>query len=118
MDIKELSVALAERIIKFEKEEMGADPGGVTVLVEQDLVMVHIKEALSPSEKALARTQTGQAILQRFNNLLFNEGSVPSVKDQVAQTLKRKVLDVQTSLSPLTGSLVVVFMLGGVLEVQ
>ena len=56
--------------------------------------------------------------MQRFNNLLFNEGSVPSIKDQVAQTLKRTVLDVQTSLSPLTGSLVVVFMLGGVLEMQ
>ena len=116
MDVQELSAALGKRILKFEEEEMGARPSGVMVMVEQDLVLVHIKEMLSPSEKTLARTETGQALLQRFNNLLFNEGSVPSIKDQVAQTLKKKVLDVQTSLSPLTGSLVVVFMLEGAVD--
>ena len=118
MDVKELSAKLAAQIMKFEQEEMNAHPGEVTVIVEGDLVMVHIKEVLSPSERVLAQTEAGQTILQRFNNLLFNEGSVPSIKDQVSQTLKRTVLDIQTSLSPLTGSLVVIFMLEKALEIS
>ena len=117
MDLKQLSESLAARIASFRTEQMDASSGEVVVVVERDLCMVHIKEALSPSERILARSEGGQALLQRFNNRLFNEGSVPSIKDEVACTLKRKVLDVQTSLSPLTGSLVVVFMLDQLAEV-
>ncbi len=42
----------------------------------------------------------------------FNVGSTPPIKQQVSEAVERPVLDLQTSLSPLTGSLVVVFTLG------
>ena len=116
MELRELSASLAEAIERFEEEEMGVRPSQVTVMVEEDLVMVHLKGILSPSERELARTDEGQATLQRFNTLLFNAGSVPSIKEQVCGTLKREVVDVQSTLSPLTGSLVVVFSLGEVLK--
>jgi len=109
--LDQLSASLAEAIARFEEEEMGIRPGGVKVLVEEDLVMVHLREVLSPSERALAQTETGQAILQRFNARLFDGGSSPSIKEQISRALGREVLDVQTSLSPLTGSLVVIFTL-------
>lgn len=110
--VEQLSSSLAETIARFEEEEMGVRPSRVTVMVEEDLVIVHLREVLSPSERALARTEAGQAMLQRFNTLLFNSGSSPSVMEQVSQVLKRQVVEVQTSLSSLSGSLVVVFSLG------
>ncbi len=111
MKVEELSATLADVITKFEEEEMGITPSEVTVMVEGDLILVHLKEVLSPSERNLAQTATGQAVLQRFNNLLFDAGSRPSIREQVSQAVKRQVLEVQTSLSPLTGSLVVVLTL-------
>lgn len=110
--LEQLSASLAEAISRFEEEEMGAHPASVKVLVEEELVMVHLKEVLSPSERALAQTEAGQAILQRFNARLFDGGSSPSIREQISRTLGREVLDVQTTLSPLTGSLVAVFALG------
>ena len=110
--VEQLSASLAQAIERFEEEEMGIRPTCVKVLVEDDLVMVHLKEVLSPSERALARSEAGQAILQRFNAMLFNGGSCPSIREQVSRALGREVLDVQTTLSPLTGSLVAVFPLG------
>ena len=110
--VEELSAHLAATISRFEAEEMGARPTQVTVLPQEDLIMVHLKGVLSPSERELARTEGGQAILQRFNNMLFHAGSSPSIEDQVAAVVGREVIEVQTSLSPLTGSLVVVFSLG------
>jgi len=114
--VDRLSASLAEAIARFEEEEMGIHPTSVNVMVEEDLVMVHLKEVLSPSERTLARTETGQAILQRFSARLFDGGSSPSIREQVSKTLEREVLDLQTTLSPLTGSLVAVFSLGGALE--
>lgn len=111
--LEQLSASLAQAVARFEEEEMGIRPAGVKVLVEDDVVMVHLKDVLSPSERALARTEAGQAVLQRFNAMLFDGGSTPSIRQQVALALKREVLDVQTTLSPLTGSLVAVFSLGG-----
>lgn len=110
--VEQLSSSLARTISRFEEEEMGVRPSRVTVMVEEDLVVVHLREVLSPSERALARTEAGQAMLQRFNTLLFNSGSSPSVMEQVSQVLRREVVEVQTSLSSLSGSLVVVFALG------
>ena len=110
--LERLSKALAQAIARFEEEQMGVRPADIRVLVEDDLVMVHLKGVLSPSERELARTEAGQAVLQRFNTMLFDGGSSPSIREQVSQALGRQVLDVQTTLSPLTGSLVVVFPLG------
>ena len=110
--VEQLSASLEEAIAKFEEEEMGIRPAQVKVMMDEDLVMVHLKELLSPSERALARTEGGQAMLQRFNTLLFDSGSSPSIKEQVSRALRREVLEVQTALSPLTGSLVVLFPLG------
>ena len=107
--VEELSASLAAAIGRFEAEEMGARATGVTVMLQDDLVVVHLKGVLSPSERDLAQTQFGQAILQRFNTMLFGAGSSPSIRAQVATSLGRQVADVQTALSPLTGSLVVVF---------
>ncbi len=110
--LEQLSASLAEAIARFEEEEMGVHPASVKVMVAEELVMVHLKEVLSPSERALAQTETGQAVLQRFNARLFDGGSSPSIREQISRTLGREVLDVQTTLSPLTGSLVAVFALG------
>ncbi len=111
MKVEELSATLAAVIMKFEKEEMGVTPADVTVMIAGDLIVVHVKEVLSPSERILAQTATGQAVLQRFKKLLFEAGSNPSIREQVSQAVDRQVLEVQTSLSPLTGSLVVVLTL-------
>jgi len=110
--VDQLSASLAQAVARFEEEEMGIHPAHVRVLVEEDLVMVHIKEVLYPSERNLARTEAGQTILQRFNARLFDGGSSPSIKEQVSRAFGREVLDIQTTLSPLTGSIVAVFMLG------
>jgi uncharacterized protein YbcI len=110
--LQKLSSSLAASIARFEEEEMGVKPARVTVMVEEDLVMVHLKEVLSLSERALASTESGQALLQRFNTSLINAGSFPSIRDQVSQALQREVVEVQISLSSLSGSLVIVFTLG------
>ena len=110
--IERLSSHLAEVIARFQEEEMGARPTEVSVTLGDDLVMVHLKEVLSPSERSLARTERGQALLQRFNTLRFNDTSSQTIKEEVARALRREVVEVLTNFSPLTGSLVVVFMLG------
>ena len=117
METDQLSTTLAEAIRKFEEEEMAVRPAQVTVMIGEELVLVHLKGVLSPSEQALARTDIGQAVLLRFNTLLFNSGSDPSITEQVSKALEREVIDVMTSLSPLTGSLIVVFSLGKRLDV-
>jgi len=108
--VEELSASLAQVIGRFEAEEMGVTAARVSVVVEDDLVLVHLRGVLSPSERDLAQTREGQAILQRFNNMLFDAGS-PSIRQQVASSVEKPVLEVQTALSPLTGSLVVLFTL-------
>jgi uncharacterized protein YbcI len=81
--VEHLSSVLAEAIAQFQEEEMGTRPAEVSMTVGEDLVMVHLKDVLTPSEHSLARTEAGQAVLQRFNTLRFN--AAPS--DKVQQSI-------------------------------
>jgi hypothetical protein len=90
----------------LELDELSA----TTLLVEEDLVVVRVKGVLPPSEEAPA--DVAQTILERFDKVLAGAGSSPSIKEQVSGALKREVVDVRTALSPITGSLVAMFLLG------
>ena len=111
-DDAKLQKAIAELVEQFELNQMGIQPTSVNVLVRGDVVIVHLKEILPAAEKHLALTERGQDLVSRFATMLLREGARPSVEQLIATTMGKRVLDVQTAISPLTGSIVAMFELG------
>jgi len=108
----ELQAAIADLVERFERQEMGIQPTSVNVMVKGDVVIVHLKEVLPAAEKHLALTGQGQDLVSRFATMLFRGGAQPSVEQLIARAMGQQVLDVQTAISPLTGSIVAMFELG------
>ncbi len=113
----DLKDTICEEITKFQELQMGIVPRKATVMIEEDMIVVHLKEMLSPAENHLALSQKGQYLLMEFNVLLF-EGPRQYLEDVIVETMGRKVVDVQTAISPLTGSIVALFMLGEPAEIE
>ena len=57
---------VAEAISVFQERRNGDPPKAVTVVLGDDTLVVTLHEALSPVEKALARTPEGAAQVQVF----------------------------------------------------
>lgn len=69
------STSMAQQIDQaariFQEQRTGRVPNAVTVVLSGDTLVVTMHDALSPAEKALARTPEGAAQVQEFHRRLF-----------------------------------------------
>ena len=107
---KDLQEELVELLERFEREQMQLTPSKTTVALVDDLLVAHLQGIMSQAEKALAATRDGQVLMQQFNELLFAH-VWDELKGRAEERLGRRVVDVQTTLSPKSGSIVAVFTL-------
>ena len=106
----DLQVELGAILERFEREQMQVTPSKTTVAIVDNLLIAHLKDILSQAEKTLAATRDGQVLMQQFNEMLFAH-VWEELKMRAEQQLQRRVVDVQTTLSPQSGSIVAVFTL-------
>jgi len=112
---------VAQAIIAFQQQRTGYPPKTVTVVLNEDTLVATLHEALSPAEKALARTPEGAVEVQEFHRQLFKSSA-----DLLRQEIKRitgvavgqVVAEVETTTGAgvhafTTGTMVQVFQLAG-----
>ena len=100
----------------FEQQRTGIVPRSVTVTQSEGTLVVTLHGALSPAEKALAKSPAGAAQVQEFHRELF-----ASASDALRQEIKRitgvDVREVAAEVEPATGTVVAVFTTGTVVHV-
>jgi uncharacterized protein YbcI len=88
----------------------------VTVVLGDETLVITLHGALSPAERALARTPEGAAQVQDFHRQLFNDSA-----DWLRQEIKRitgvDVREARAEIEATTGTVVQVFTTGTVVQV-
>ena len=86
--MKKLDPTMAQQVTRavsiFQEKRTGHPPKAVTVVLSEETLVVTLHEALSPAEKALARTPEGAAQVQEFHRQLFKNSA-----DLLRQEIKR-----------------------------
>ena len=100
----------------FQRQRTGHAPRAVTVVLSDDTLVVTLHEALSPAEKALARTQEGAAQVQDFHRQLF-ESSVDSLWQEIERITGVAVREAMAEVETTTGAVVHVFTSGTMVQV-
>jgi len=107
---------IAQAAIAFEQKRTGHTPQSVTVVLSDNTLMITLHGALSPAEKALARTPEGATKVQNFHRQLFI-----SAADSLRQEIKRitgvEVREAVAEVEPKTGTVVQAFTSGTVVQV-
>jgi len=118
MDKTELTMAqqLADAARNFQIRQTGRAPTTVTVVMNEDTVVVTMHEALSPAEQALARSPEGAANLREFHKELFRN-SVGSLQKEIERITGRKVREAAAEVDPGTGSVIHAFTTGTSVQV-
>src|SRR5262245_62772794 len=72
---------MAEQIARaasaFEQQRTGHAPKAVTVVLSEDTLVITLRGALSPAEKAVANNPAGTAQMQEFHRQLFTSACAP-----------------------------------------
>ncbi|WP_235034441.1 DUF2294 domain-containing protein [Roseiconus lacunae] len=110
---KETERAISQAIICFEKEFMGRGPLETKSFIVEDMVLVRLKNVLTPAEMKLSEAedpQRGRYLIKQMRQELIERGRAlldAAIKD----ILHIDVISLHTDISSKTGERVIVFTL-------
>ena len=107
---------VAQAVSAFQKRQTGYAPKAVTVVLSEDTVVVTLHEALSPAEKALARTPEGAVQVQEFHRQLF-KNSADLLRQEIKRITGVAVGEAAAEIETTTGAVVHAFTTGTMVQV-
>ena len=118
--MKKLDPTMAQQVAQavsvFQQRRTGYPPKAVTVVLSEDTLVVTLHEALSPAEKALARTPEGAAQVQEFHRQLF-KNSADLLRQEIKRITGVAVGEAAAEIETTTGAVVHAFTTGTMVQV-
>ncbi len=111
----ELESEISQAIIRFEKEYMGRGPLETKTYLVDDLVLVRLKNVLTPAELKLAQADErhqGRELIKQSRHKLLEHGR-PLLEAVLRDILGVGVRSLHTDISTKTGERIIVFTLEG-----
>jgi uncharacterized protein YbcI len=104
----EVEAALANAIVRFEKEHLGRGPVEARTFIVEDLIVVRLRGVLTPAEVKLAQSPEGHTLIKRVRQQLI-EGSRSLLEDIVKQITGSHIISLHTDISVKTGERIIAF---------
>jgi uncharacterized protein YbcI len=111
-----LAQQIADVARVFQQQRTGHAPKVVTVVLSEDTLVVTLHEALTPAEKALARSPAGAAQVQEFHRQLF-ANSTDDMRQAIKRITGRQVREAAAEIETATGTVVHAFTTGAMVQV-
>ncbi len=100
----------------FQQQRTGHAPRAVTVVLSGDTLVSTLHDALTPAERALARTPAGAAHVQDHHRRLFAD-SVDPLRQEIRKITGMEVREAAAEVEPTTGTVVHAFTKGDRVQV-
>ncbi len=110
-----LAQQLADAASVLQAQRTGLTPTAVTAVLVQDTLVVTLHDALTPAEKALARTPEGATWVQEFHRQLFSNSS-ESMWQEIKRITGREVREATVEVVAATGAVVHAFTNGAMVQ--
>jgi len=107
---------IAEAVSAFEQQRTGHAPQSVSVILNEDTLVITLRGALSPAEKALAQSPAGVAKMREFHRQLFANASEP-LRQEIKRITGVDVREATAEVETVPGVVTQVFVTGTVVQV-
>jgi uncharacterized protein YbcI len=107
---------IARAASDFERQRTGHVPKSVTVVVSDDTLVITLRGALSPAEKAVAKSPEGAAQMQQFHRQLF-DNSCHTLRQEIHRITGVEVREATAEVETTTGAVMQMFATGTVVQV-
>jgi len=114
--VSSMAQRIAGAAVAFEQQTTGHAPRSVNVVLNGELLVIAMRGALSPAEKALARNPAGAAQVQEFHRQLFATAS-ESLRREIESITGVEVREATAEVETITGTVVQAFATGTVVQV-
>ncbi len=109
----QVETEICEAVSKFEKDYMGRGPLETKAFIIDDMVVVRLKNVLTPAEIRLAGlsdSKDGRELIKRVRFKLLEQGR-PLLEKALEDILGVKIVSLHTDISTVTGERIIIFIL-------
>ena len=107
---------VADAVTKFQTERTGHAPKTVTVVLNEDTLVVTLHEALSPAEIVLSQSYEGANFVRDFHRRLF-DSSVGSLREEINRITGIPIREAAVEVETATGAVEHAFASGTMVQV-
>jgi uncharacterized protein YbcI len=107
---------VAQAARDFQRQRTGHVPRAVTVVLSNATLVITLHEALTPAERALAKSAEGAAKVQEFHRHLFTS-SAEALREEIKRITGVEVREAAAEVETTTGTVVQVFTSGTMVQV-
>ena len=107
---------IAQAAIAFQQQRTGHEPKSVAVVLSGETLLITLQGALSPAEKAMARSPEGAAQVQEFHRQLFAT-SANELRQEIKRITGVDVREASAEVETTTGTVLQVFTTGTMVQV-
>ena len=107
---------LGQAASDFEQQRTGHAPKSVGVILSDHTLVITMRGALSPAEKAVAKSPAGAAQMQEFHRQLFANSSGP-LRQEIKRITGVDVSEATAEVETITGAVMQIFASGTVVQV-
>jgi uncharacterized protein YbcI len=111
-----ISQKLAELASASQEQRTGHAPQAVTVVLSDDTLVFTLQDALTPAEKALAKSADGAVRVQEFHRQLF-ANSIDGMRQEIARITGRQVREAAAEVETAAGTMIHAFTTGAMVQV-
>ncbi|MFZ5945896.1 MAG: DUF2294 domain-containing protein [Bacillota bacterium] len=104
----QMEAEISKLIIQFEKDHMGRGPSDTKTIILDDLILVRLKNVLTPAEQELSKTAQGRSLIKQVRIQLF-ENSRPLLEKLIKTVTKTNLISIHSDISTVTGERIIVF---------
>src|SRR5438105_15799661 len=104
---------IAQTASAFEQRRTGHGPKSVTLVLSEDTLVITLRGALSPAEKALAQSPAGAAQLKEFHRQLFAH-AVDALRQEIQRITGVEVREASAEVETVTGAVMQLVVTGTV----
>ena len=101
---------------RFQEARTGHAPKAVAVVLSEDTLVVTLHDALTPAERALAKSPAGAAQVQEFHRQLF-ANSTAEMRQEFKRITGRQVREAAAEIETATGTVIHAFTTGAMVQV-
>lgn len=107
---------IAQAASAFEHRRTGHLPKSVSVVLNEETLVITLQGALTPAEKALAKNPAGAAQVQEFHRQLF-ANSADSLRQEIKRITGVEVCEAAAEVQTLSGTVAHMFSTGAMVQV-
>jgi len=111
----QIEAEIRDAIVKFERDFMGCGPSDVRAFILRDMIVVRLRDELTPAEHQLAKNPDGAVIVKRMRENLMDQAREMLGKT-IGDITGTEVLGLFTDIETTSGDRVLVFTLRSDLE--